>query len=102
PGRMRQKYEPLLKRGRVDAATVEAEVGSVKVVTDLAALADCDLVIEARKEDPVAKAAFYRALAKVVRPDAIVSSNSSSMGPGFLAEYFKEGGGNPASFVNLH
>ncbi|MEO6026160.1 MAG: 3-hydroxyacyl-CoA dehydrogenase NAD-binding domain-containing protein [Candidatus Binatia bacterium] len=102
PGRMRQKYEPLLKRGRVDAATADAEVGSVKVATDLSAFADCDLVIEARKEDPVAKASFYRALAKVVRPDTIVSSNSSSMGPGFLAEYFKEGGGDPASFVNLH
>ncbi|MCC6848408.1 MAG: enoyl-CoA hydratase/isomerase family protein [Deltaproteobacteria bacterium] len=102
PGRMRQKYEPLLKRGRIDAAAADAEVASVTVATDLSALADCDLVIEARKEDPEAKAAFYRALAGVVRPDAIVSSNSSSMGPGFLGEYFRAGGGNPASVVNLH
>lgn len=102
PGRMRQKYEPLLKRGRIDAAAADAEVASVRVATDLSALADCDLVIEARKEDPEAKAAFYRALAQVVRPDTIVSSNSSSMGPGFLAEYFQSGGGNPANFVNLH
>ncbi len=102
PGRMRQKYEPLLKRGRIDAVAADAEVASVTVATDLAALADCDLVIEARKEDPEAKAAFYRALAKVVRPDTIVSSNSSSMGPGFLGEYFQAGGGNPANFVNLH
>jgi 3-hydroxyacyl-CoA dehydrogenase len=102
PGRMRQKYEPLLKRGRIDAAAADAEVQSVAVATDLAKLADCDLVIEARKEDPEAKAAFYRALAKVVRPDAIVSSNSSSMGPGFLGEYFQAGGGDPANFVNLH
>ncbi len=102
PGRMRQKYEPLLKRGRIDAAAADAEVASVMVATDLSALADCDLVIEARKEDPDAKAAFYKALAQVVRPDTIVSSNSSSMGPGFLAEYFQAGGGNPANFVNLH
>ena len=91
---MRQKYEPLLKRGRIDAAAADAEVASVTVATDLAALADCDLVIEARKEDPEAKAAFYRALAKVVRPDTIVSSNSSSMGPGFLAAYYAEAGGD--------
>lgn len=102
PGRMRQKYEPLLKRGRIDAAAADAEVAAVTVATDLSALADCDLVIEARKEDPEAKATFYRALAKVVRPDTIVSSNSSSMGPGFLATYYREGGGDPASFVNLH
>jgi 3-hydroxyacyl-CoA dehydrogenase/enoyl-CoA hydratase/carnithine racemase len=102
PGRMRQKYEPLLKRGRIDAAVADAEVASVRVATDLAPLADCDLVIEARKEDPEAKATFYRALAKVVRPDAIISSNSSSMGPGFLGRYYGEGGGNPAQVVNLH
>jgi 3-hydroxyacyl-CoA dehydrogenase len=102
PGRLRQKYEPLLKRGRIDAAAADAEVAAVTVATDLAALADCDLVIEARKEDPEAKAAFYRALAKVVRPDTIVSSNSSSMGPGFLAAYYREGGGDPVNFVNLH
>jgi 3-hydroxyacyl-CoA dehydrogenase len=99
---MRQKYEPLLKRGRIDVAAADAEVQSVAVAMDLAKLADCDLVIEARKEDPEAKAAFYRALAKVVKPEAIVSSNSSSMGPGFLGEYFKAGGGNPADFLNLH
>ncbi|HEY2385995.1 MAG TPA: 3-hydroxyacyl-CoA dehydrogenase NAD-binding domain-containing protein [Candidatus Binatia bacterium] len=102
PVRMRQKYEPLIAKRRVDAAAADAEVASVSVVTELAALADCDLVIEARKEDPEAKADFYRRLARVVRPDAIVSSNSSSMGPGFLGRYFAEGGGSPAQMVNLH
>jgi 3-hydroxyacyl-CoA dehydrogenase len=102
PARMRQKYDPLIAKGRVDAATAETEVASVPVATDLTALAQCDLVIEARKEDPEAKADFYRRLAKVVRPDAIISSNSSSMGPGFLGRYFAEGGGSPAQMVNLH
>jgi 3-hydroxyacyl-CoA dehydrogenase len=102
PKRMRQKYDPLIERGRLDAAAADAEVGSVAVATELAALADCELVIEARKEDPEAKADFYRRLAAVVRPDTIVSSNSSSMGPGFLGRFFAEGGGNPANLVNLH
>lgn len=102
PARLRQKYAPLIERGRVDAGTADAEVASVSVATDLAALADCDLVVEARKEDPTAKADFYRRLARVVRPDAIVSSNSSSMGPGFLARFFQEGGGAPAQMANLH
>ena len=102
PVRLRQKYDALIQRERLDAAVAEKEVASVPVVTDLAALADCDLVIEARKEDPEAKAEFYRKLAAVVRPDAIVSSNSSSMGPGFLGRFFREGGGTPATMVNLH
>lgn len=102
PARMRQKYEPLIERGRLDAAAADAEVASVAVATELAALADCDLIIEARKEDPEAKADFYRRLARTVRPDAIVSSNSSSMGPGFLGRFFADGGGAPAQMANLH
>jgi 3-hydroxyacyl-CoA dehydrogenase len=102
PARMRQKYDALIERGRTTAAAADTEVASVAVATDLAALADCDLVIEARKEDPEAKADFYRRLARVVRPDAIISSNSSSMGPGFLAEFFAAGGGAPAQMANLH
>jgi 3-hydroxyacyl-CoA dehydrogenase len=102
PARLRQKYDALIQRRRLDTAAAEKEVASVPVVTDLAALADCDLVIEARKEDREAKAEFYRKLAAVVRPDAIVSSNSSSMGPGFLGRFFREGGGTPANMVNLH
>jgi 3-hydroxyacyl-CoA dehydrogenase len=102
PSRLREKYEPLIQRGRIDAATADAEVASIAVATDLQALADCHLVIEARKEDPAAKADFYRALARVVRPAAIVSSNSSSMGPGFLGESFAAGGGSAAQLVNLH
>ncbi len=102
PARLRQKYDVLVARGRLDAATAEAEVASIPVVTDLAALARCDLVIEARKEDPKAKAEFYRRLATVVRRDAIISSNSSSMGPGFLGRFFAEGGGAAAQMVNLH
>lgn len=102
PARMRQKYEPLIQRGRLDAAAADAEVQSVAVATDLTALGDCDLVIEARKEDADAKADFYRRLGAVARPEAIVSSNSSSMGPGFLGRFFQEGGGRPANVVNLH
>ncbi len=102
PVRLRAKYDPLIERGRVDAATAEREVGSVEIATDLARLAECDLVIEARKEDPDVKRDFYRALAGVVARGAIVSSNSSSMGPGFLGAFFREGGGDPANLVNLH
>ncbi len=102
PGRMRQKYDILIKRGRITAEDADREVASVQVVTEVAGLAGCDLVIEARKEDPEAKASFYRELAGVLQSDAIVSSNSSSMGPGFLGAYFAEGGGDPARLVNLH
>ncbi len=102
PRRLRAKYDALIARGRLDAAAADREVASVAVATDLQALRECDLVLEARKEDPDVKAEFYRALATVVRPDAIVSSNSSSMGPGFLGRFLRVGGGTAANMVNLH
>jgi 3-hydroxyacyl-CoA dehydrogenase len=102
PARLRQKYDPLIQRGRLDAAAADRETASVTVTTDIEALRDCDLIIEARKEDVGVKAKFYRRLATVVRPDAILSSNSSSMGPGFLGKFFRDGGGEPSSMVNLH
>ena len=91
-----------MKRGRLTAAQVDEKVGAVKVATRIADLFDCDLVIEARMENREIKAGFYRALGAGMKPDALVASNSSSMGPGLLGTYFKEGGGKLENFLNLH
>ena len=97
PGRMRQKYEPLLKRGRIDAAAADAEVASVTVATDLAALADCDLVIEARKEDPDAKAdVLPRARARSCGPTRSSARTAARWVRAFSATYFAAGGGDAA------
>ncbi len=96
------KYSRALKKGAMTQADLDAKRARVKVTTELKDVAGCDLVIEARMENREIKAEFYRALAKVVRPDTLVASNSSSMGPGLLGGFFKEGGGTTASFVNLH
>ena len=42
-------------------------------------LAECDLVAEAAIEDEEAKTAIFAALGKVVRPDALLTSNTSSI-----------------------
>jgi len=102
PEKLGAKYSRAVKKGAMSAADVEKKVGAVTVATDIAALANCDLVIEARMENREIKAEFYRALAKVVRPDTLVASNSSSMGPAVLAPFFAEGGGSAKNFLNLH
>jgi 3-hydroxyacyl-CoA dehydrogenase len=96
------KYSRALKKGAMSQADLDAKLARVKVTTSLADLGPCDLVIEARMENRDVKAEFYRALAKVVKPDTLVASNSSSMGPGLLGGFFAEGGGSTKSFVNLH
>jgi 3-hydroxybutyryl-CoA dehydrogenase len=75
------------------SASVQRAVGSGKLTveeadrirsrvgftTDLADLADRELVIEAVVEDEEAKLAIFRALGGIVREDAILASNTSSI-----------------------
>lgn len=102
PERLLAKYGRAIKAGKMSEDDAKKKVASVKVTSAVADLADCDLVIEARMENREIKADFYRALGGVLNQDALVASNSSSMGPGILAPYFHEGGGSAANFVNLH
>lgn len=102
PEKLRAKYARAVKKGSVTAADVDAKIAGVTVTTDLAGLFDCDLVIEARMEDRAIKAAFYRALGAGLKPEALVASNSSSMGPGLLGGFLAEGGGNRQNVLNLH
>jgi len=103
PKKLAAKYQRAVKKGKMTADDVAKKVGGVEISAEKpAALADCDLVVEARMEKRDVKAEFFRALGKHAKKTAIVASNSSSMGPGMLSEYFAEGGGDPANFVNLH
>jgi len=103
PKKLAAKYERAVKKGKLSADDVAKKVASVDIAAEKpAALADCDLVVEARMENRDVKAEFFRALGKQAKKSAIVASNSSSMGPGMLSVYFAEGGGDPSNFVNLH
>jgi len=96
------KYRRALDKGTTTMAEVEAKLERVRVTTALADLHDCDLVIEARMERRDVKAEFFRALGRGMKPDGLVASNSSSMGPGLLGGFFAEGGGSRTNFLNLH
>jgi|GEM_PF-626651 len=96
------KYRRALDKGTTTMAEVEAKLERVRVTTTLADLHDCDLVIEARMERRDVKAEFFRALGHGMKPDGLVASNSSSMGPGLLGGFFAEGGGSRKNFLNLH
>ena len=103
PERLRAKYARAIKRGRRTESQVDERVASVNIVAeDPTCLADCDLVVEARMENRELKAEFFGALGACIKKDALVASNSSSMGPGMLGSDFRAGGGDARNFVNLH
>ncbi len=57
----------------------EAALGRLSLTTDLSDFAGCDLVIEAIVEDLGAKHALFRELEAIVRPDAILATNTSAL-----------------------
>lgn len=102
PDKLKAKYGRAVKKGKMTEDDVANKVASVQVTSQISDLFDCDIVVEARMENREIKADFYRALGRGIKGDALVASNSSSMGPSILVPYFAEGGGDPANFVNLH
>jgi len=96
--RIAQSLEKQVAKGKRDAAAADAVVGRVSPAGDLAALADADLVIEAAFEDIDVKKTIYAGLNGVVRADALIATNTSSLRVSTLAENVAD----PGRFAGLH
>ena len=70
-------YDGLVQKGRLDAARREARLANLTVAAGIEALKDCDLVVEAVFEDMAVKKDLVRQLGAVLKPDAILASNTS-------------------------
>lgn len=78
--RLTKSLERAESRDKLGGATAQDVLGRITVTTDMDALADRDLVVEAIVEDEGPKTALFRALDKIVTsPDAILASNTSSI-----------------------
>jgi 3-hydroxybutyryl-CoA dehydrogenase len=68
-----------VERDKLTPDDRDALLARVRGVTDLAAFADADLVIEAATEDPSIKLDTFRTLDAIVRPEVALGSNTSSI-----------------------
>ena len=68
-----------VEKGRLSAEDREAVMARISAVSDLKGLADCDLVIESVVEDLETKKALFRELDSVVKPSAILATNTSTL-----------------------
>ena len=67
-------------RGKIQTAELDAVLGRIRFETDVVTLADRDLVVEAASEHEQTKLALFRRLGEVlVKDDAILASNTSSI-----------------------
>jgi 3-hydroxybutyryl-CoA dehydrogenase len=85
-GRVERSVRKAVERGKLDAAAAEDALARVDRSSDLEALADADLVIEAATEDPAAKQAIFARLGELTRPEVVLASNTSSIPIRLLGE----------------
>ena len=66
-------------KGKMSEAQASAVVANIAGTTDYTQLADCDWVIEAATENMALKRRIFAQVESVLRPDALITSNTSSL-----------------------
>ncbi len=97
-GRIERSIGRAVERGKLDAAAAEEALERIDATTELAGLADVDLVIEAATEDRGAKAAIFDELGGRTRPEVVLASNTSSIPIGELGA----ASGRPGNVIGMH
>lgn len=85
-------------RGVIKETDVEPAIARIKPVVGLGGLADCDLVIESVVENDAVKRSVFQELATILKPDALMATNTSSISVTRLAA----ASGRPERFIGLH
>ena len=78
-GRIEKSLSKAVSRGKLEASEKEAILSRITGTTELADLADCDLIIEAVPEDKSLKMSLFAELDGLVKPEAIFCTNTSSL-----------------------
>ncbi|WP_122616263.1 3-hydroxyacyl-CoA dehydrogenase family protein [Streptomyces sp. Tu 4128] len=76
---IRTSYDRFVAKGKLAAEEADAALARVTATTDLDAVADADVVVEAVFEKLEVKHEIFRALDKVVQDGAILASNTSAI-----------------------
>jgi 3-hydroxybutyryl-CoA dehydrogenase len=87
-----------VEKGRLTAEGKDAALGRLCLVTDLAELSSCQLVIEAVFEDLDVKRETFAELDQIVAPDAILATNTSALSVTQIAEATQ----HPGRVLGLH
>jgi 3-hydroxyacyl-CoA dehydrogenase len=97
-GVMRKNYEASAAKGKLTSEQVEKAIGYLQPTLDFAALADCDLIIEAVYENMDVKKEVFGRLDKIAKPGAILASNTSYLNINEIGASISR----PADVVGMH
>lgn len=96
--RARQVVEDRIAIGRASTSDLGDMLVRLTGTTSQKAFMDCDLVVEAVTENETLKTKIISELADVMRPDALLASNTSTISITRLAKAWK----SPERFAGLH
>ncbi|MBN9330921.1 MAG: 3-hydroxyacyl-CoA dehydrogenase [Comamonas sp. SCN 67-35] len=97
-GVMRKNYEAQVKKGKLKQDKYEQRMALLTTTLSYDDLKDADLVIEAVFEDIGVKEQVFRQLDAVVKPGAILASNTSTLDVNRIAAFTKR----PQDVVGMH
>ena len=95
---MAKNMDRQVSKGSVTSADRDAALARIVTATDNSAFADCDMVIEAATENEEIKKKIFAALCPVLKPDALLASNTSSIPITRLAAATDR----PGRFIGMH
>jgi 3-hydroxyacyl-CoA dehydrogenase len=87
-----------VQKGRLSQVAADARVAALTTSTDIGAVKDADLIIEAVFESMDAKRGVFEQLDKVAKPGAILASNTSTLDVNAIADCTSR----PESVIGLH
>ncbi|MDP2067029.1 MAG: 3-hydroxyacyl-CoA dehydrogenase NAD-binding domain-containing protein [Burkholderiaceae bacterium] len=95
---IRKNYESQVKRGKLKADKYEQRMSLLSTTLDYNDLKDADLVIEAVFEEMGVKEAVFKKLDEVMKPGAILASNTSTLDVNKIAAFTKR----PQDVIGTH
>jgi 3-hydroxyacyl-CoA dehydrogenase len=97
-GTIAANLDAAVKRGKLAVDRRDATLSQLSTVTDYAELSDCDLAIEAVFEDMAVKHEVFARLDAVMKPGAILATNTSYLDVNEIAAATKR----PGDVIGLH
>ncbi len=93
-----ENYASTVKKGRLSSPDMETRLGLIEGATDIAELADADIIIEAVFEDMEIKKEVFGRLDKACKPSAILATNTSTLDINAIAAATKR----PGKVIGTH
>ena len=95
---VRKNYDAQVKKGKLKQDKLDARMAMLSTTLNYADLKDADMVIEAVFEDMGVKESVFKALDEVMKPGAILASNTSTLDVNKIAAFTKR----PQDVIGTH